>query len=210
MRLAVSGVAGVVLSLGVLSSLQAGSVDAGGLLPGKAEPHHGAVNRLLANLGDQPGVAVGLSYGLLAKQTAGGTPAGAAAPAAVESAPEAAADPEQSRREGALATVDQWAKAWAARDVEGYLGAYSEEFVPGDGQTREAWMRARRQRIAGKHSIRVDLEDISVAPEGEDRLRVSFLQDYHADNYHELATPKSLLLTIEKDGWRIVAETSGR
>jgi hypothetical protein len=39
---------------------------------------------------------------------------------------------------------------------------------------------------------------------------VNFVQDYRADQFIEKGTAKSMLLVLEKNGWRISAEESGR
>jgi hypothetical protein len=123
----------------------------------------------------------------------------AAAPLAspVAVAPEAA----QARE-----LVDAWAKAWSARDVERYLGFYATGFVSEKGLARAAWESGRRKRLASQRVISVAVRDVKVEAQSADRMTVRFVQDYSADTYRELATPKKLLLVREAGTWRIAAE----
>ncbi|PKO85553.1 MAG: hypothetical protein CVU18_19575 [Betaproteobacteria bacterium HGW-Betaproteobacteria-12] len=123
---------------------------------------------------------------------------------------EALADVQAAREEAVLAAIEQWAKAWRSKDVAGYLAAYGEGFQPANGISRDDWARLRQQRIADKRAIQLELRDIEIQAEVADRVRVNFVQDYRADQFVEMGSAKSLLLALEKDGWRIVAEESTR
>lgn len=112
--------------------------------------------------------------------------------------------------EAVLAVIDQWAKAWQSKDVTGYLATYGEDFQPTNGISRDDWAKLRRQRISDKRVIQLELRDIEVQTEGADRMRVNFVQDYRADQFVERGTAKSMVLALEKDGWRILAEESVR
>ena len=214
-RLVVTALVGGLFSLGVLSTLQAAS-DSGGQLPIK-QPAHASGGRLLSGGGNVELAADGLSYAVLtnvpkaaaAKPQAiavattepAGTPADAreAGVAAAEEAPAA-------RAEAVLAALDQWAKAWRSKDVDGYLAAYGEGFAPANGVTRDEWAKLRRQRISDKREIQLELRDIAVQTEAADRVRVRFVQDYRADRFIERGIAKSMVLALEKGGWRILAE----
>lgn len=102
--------------------------------------------------------------------------------------------------------VDAWAKAWSARDVERYLGFYATGFVSEKGLARAAWESGRRKRLASQRVISVAVRDVKVEAQAADRMTVRFVQDYSADTYRELATPKKLLLVREAGAWRIAAE----
>jgi ketosteroid isomerase-like protein len=102
--------------------------------------------------------------------------------------------------------VDAWAKAWSARDVERYLGFYASGFVSEKGLARAAWESGRRKRLASQRVISVAVRDVKVEAQTADRMTVRFVQDYSADTYRELATPKKLLLVREAGAWRIAAE----
>ena len=45
------------------------------------------------------------------------------------------------------ASVQAWAKAWASKDIAGYLATYAADFETPDGLTRTAWEAQRIERI---------------------------------------------------------------
>lgn len=203
---------GALFSLGALSTLQAAS-ESSGHLPVKQSVQGGS-SRWLSGVGTSGFAADALPYALLAS-----TPKPAAAPVAeslspVPDAPEAEtmAHPEvaASSEAAVLAAIDQWAKAWRSKDVAGYLAAYGEGFQADNGLSRDDWARLRQQRISDKREIQLELHDIEVQTEAADRVRVNFVQDYRADRFIEWGTAKSMLLALEKDGWRILAGESVR
>jgi hypothetical protein len=126
-----------------------------------------------------------------------------AAVAAAPLAPPVAVAPDAAE---ARELVDAWAKAWSARDVERYLDFYATGFVSEKGLARAAWESGRRKRLASQRVIGVAVRDVKVEAQTADRMAVRFVQDYSADNYRELATPKKLLLVREAGAWRIAAE----
>lgn len=211
----VNTLAGAMLSMGVLASLQAAS-GSGEHLSGKpAAP--GAGSRLLAGVGADGFAAEALPWAVLANLPKPAAPVNTNEPVAVPENPlpaapgaEALADAQAAREEAVLAALEQWAKAWRSKDVAGYLAAYGEGFQPANGISRDDWARLRQQRIADKRAIQLELRDIEMQAEAADRVRVNFVQDYRADQFVEKGSAKSLLLALEKDGWRILAEESAR
>jgi len=212
-RLMVTALAGGLLSLGALTTLQAASESSGRL---SARPSlHGGSSRLLSGIDPAGFAANALPYAVLAAvPKAAAAPARAAEP--VGTAPDVKAAETPTPREtpavsaeAALTVIDQWAKAWQSKDVAGYLATYGERFHPVNGMSRDEWAKLRRQRIADKRVIQLELRDIKVQTEAEDRVWVNFIQDYRADQFVERGTAKSMLLVLEKDGWRILAEASG-
>ncbi|WP_296508346.1 tetratricopeptide repeat protein [Rhodoferax sp.] len=143
-------------------------------------------------------------------QTPATTPA-----AAPEPAPAVAAAPAQAPKTEAVAAnssskdveaaVRNWAKAWASRDMKGYLGAYSRDFATPGGAKRSEWEEERRQRITSKSKISVKLENLNVSVNGN-KATAKFRQDYKAD---ELAVSSRKVLELVKTGdrWVIVRET---
>ena len=107
----------------------------------------------------------------------------------------------------AQAAVRAWAKAWAAKDMTAYLDAYGKGFVSATKQSRSAWEQERRDRIVGKSSIGVTLENLNVTVHG-DKATAKFLQLYHADTL-SVTSRKTLELVKEGDKWLIVRETTG-
>lgn len=123
-------------------------------------------------------------------------PATAAAPAKPAAA--AAKDPLET-------VVASWARAWSAKDVNGYLAFYAADFSP-SGQTRSAWEGQRRSRISAAKSIDVQVSNLKIDKQGE-RATASFRQVYRSDR-HQSTNNKTLTFAQQDGQWRIVGETS--
>ncbi|MDO9166574.1 MAG: tetratricopeptide repeat protein [Rhodoferax sp.] len=130
-------------------------------------------------------------------------PAIAAAPVAAPAKP-AVSDGSVTEAEAA---VRAWAKAWSAKDVSAYLGAYGKEFTPSTKQSRSAWEEDRRKRIVGKASISVKLDNLTVTVNGNKAV-AKFRQDYRADAL-AVSSRKTLELLKTGDKWLIVKESTG-
>lgn len=117
--------------------------------------------------------------------------------------PETRARDEQDIGQG----IEAWRTAWAKRDIDGYLAAYSLDFAPADGSSRAAWVAARTQKLAQGRPIELQLRQIAIERIDENRFRASFLQDYASGSYRETARPKTLDLVRESGGWKILRET---
>jgi tetratricopeptide (TPR) repeat protein len=107
----------------------------------------------------------------------------------------------------AEAAVLAWAKAWANQDMPAYLGAYGKEFNPPGKQSRDAWEKERRQRIVGKSSISVKLENLSVTVNAN-KANAKFRQDYKS-NALAVSSRKTLDLVKSGNHWLIVRESTG-
>ncbi|MES2264164.1 MAG: tetratricopeptide repeat protein [Pseudomonadota bacterium] len=126
-----------------------------------------------------------------------------AAPAPVAAKPAA----DHADRDEVLGRVSGWAKAWSSQDVDGYLGYYSNDFVPPKGLSRQAWAQERRARIAGKGRIHVAVTAPQVVING-DTARVSFRQTYESDRL-STNSRKTLVMVKQGNKWQIKQETSG-
>jgi len=100
--------------------------------------------------------------------------------------------------------VSNWAAAWSARDVEGYLSFYSSSFELPGALSRAQWESQRRARIANKSSIEVDISNLNVQINGEEAT-AEFDQSYKADKYSDNVR-KTLRLKKEDGRWKIVTE----
>lgn len=129
------------------------------------------------------------------------------APAAV--APEPVAKPAVSDKQtkDVEAAVQAWAKAWAAKDMTAYLGAYGKEFNPPGKVTRSAWEQERRKRIMGKSNITLKLENLTATVTGNKAV-AKFRQDYRANSL-SVSSRKTLDLVKVGDQWLIVKESTG-
>jgi hypothetical protein len=105
--------------------------------------------------------------------------------------------------------VEGWRQAWAQRDVEAYLGYYSQQFVPANGQTISAWRKARQQNLSSRSSIQVGIKDVRVERIDDDRIQATFFQDYASDTYQESARPKTLMFERADKKWLISGERQG-
>ena len=103
--------------------------------------------------------------------------------------------------------VQAWAKAWAAKDIAVYLGAYGKEFDPAGNQSRAAWEADRRSRIVGKNSISVKLDNVNVTVNGSQAV-AKFRQDYRSGTL-AVSSRKTLELVKTGNRWLIIKESTG-
>jgi tetratricopeptide (TPR) repeat protein len=120
------------------------------------------------------------------------------APAAKPAAAAGSADAE--------AAVRAWAKAWSQRDMAAYYAAYSPEFK-GQAASRKAWEQDRRDRIATRKQINVELRDLQVSVDG-DRATAKFRQVYSSDTL-SANSRKTLQLARVGGRWLIRQESVG-
>lgn len=106
----------------------------------------------------------------------------------------------------AEAAVRAWAKAWSQRDMAAYYAAYSPEFK-GQAASRKAWEQDRRDRIATRKQITVELRDLQVRADG-DRATAKFRQIYSSDTL-SANSRKTLQLARVGGRWLIRQESVG-
>jgi tetratricopeptide (TPR) repeat protein len=133
-------------------------------------------------------------------------PAPVAVPTPVAPAPSPVESKIEAREREVESAVRAWAKAWSAKDMDGYIGAYARDFDGGKGN-RKAWEQERRERINGKRSISVKISDLNVKIEGN-KATARFRQDYRADSLN-VSSGKRLDLVRNGNEWVIVKENSG-
>ncbi|MDB5839205.1 MAG: tetratricopeptide repeat protein, partial [Herminiimonas sp.] len=112
--------------------------------------------------------------------------------------------PEQA---AVLAAVSGWAKAWSAKDVNGYLAYYASDFDTPKGVSRKAWSEEREARIVGKGRIDVTVESPQVAVDGN-TATVKFRQIYLSDRLTAKGR-KTLVLVKQRGKWQIQQERTG-
>ncbi|MBF0212045.1 MAG: tetratricopeptide repeat protein [Magnetococcales bacterium] len=115
------------------------------------------------------------------------------------------ADPE-SQNHVKQAVLD-WAAAWSAKNIDGYVDAYSANFQPigKNIKTREAWEKNRREVIGKAGAIHIDVSDLQITMLNDNRAQATFQQNYTAKNYRD-RVKKTLSLEHEPQGWKIVRE----
>lgn len=104
-------------------------------------------------------------------------------------------------------TINAWAKAWAAKDVAGYLSFYAPNFETPNGIARGAWQVQRRERIEAPTSISVSVKMTKVTTTGNEAVAV-FRQTYRSDKVSSSNT-KTLKLVKSGDRWLIRSERAG-
>ena len=105
------------------------------------------------------------------------------------------------------AAIEEWARAWSAKDVKGYLAAYAPDFEVPDGLKRAAWEKQRAERIERPKSIEVGVKVQSIQVSGNEATAV-FRQSYKSDTLKSNNT-KTLKLVKAGDRWLIKQERAG-
>lgn len=106
-----------------------------------------------------------------------------------------------------LAAVESWAKAWTDQNMAGYLGAYSTEFETPGKMSRANWEKMREQRIVGKETIRVVVENPLITITGNEAV-VKFKQSYFSNRLNNVSN-KTLTMKQEGGTWKITSERVG-
>jgi ketosteroid isomerase-like protein len=130
-------------------------------------------------------------------------PEKAAAAAKATPKAEAARSPDE-----VLKAVNGWAQAWSGNDVDGYLAHYASDFQTPKGESRAKWESERKTRIAKPRKIQVLIESPKVVFTENDRVRVTFRQNYRSDTLTTAST-KTLVMVKAGDRWLIQQEKVG-
>jgi tetratricopeptide (TPR) repeat protein len=102
--------------------------------------------------------------------------------------------------------VSNWAQAWSAANIKDYLDAYSSRFKPDDGKSFVEWENSRRVRLQTAGTTQVTVQNLHIYIDtAQQQAVVEFLQSYTSNTYSD-RTVKQLLLTLEGNNWRILAE----
>jgi tetratricopeptide (TPR) repeat protein len=108
-----------------------------------------------------------------------------------------------------LDTVNGWAKAWSAKNVDAYLAYYARDFKTPGGEARADWEKARRARISAPKTIAVTVDAPRVNVAGDSQASVTFRQGYQSDRIKSTTTTKTLVLAKSDGRWRIQQERVG-
>lgn len=104
-------------------------------------------------------------------------------------------------------TLQGWASAWSAQEVDLYLSFYAPEFKPGKNLRRGDWAKQRRLRLRKPEWVKVTLDNIQIEAIENNRVSARFVQEYQSDRYNDI-THKEILLQPSPEGWRILAESA--
>ena len=111
-------------------------------------------------------------------------------------------------REIILKLVEQWARAWSAKDTKAYFSLYSHNFKTPQGETVKQWKSQRRARINNKDQIDVQIFSPSVTIAGN-FATVNFQQSYSSGKL-SLNERKTLTFIKYDDIWKISKEQIDR
>ncbi len=106
-----------------------------------------------------------------------------------------------------LRTVNAWAAAWSARNVNKYLSFYAADFKVPEGGSRAAWEAVRRERISKPKSIQVGISGAAVEFIDGNHATVRFHQSYRA-SHMKTSGNKTLLMVKSGGSWLIQEERS--
>ncbi|NWG38908.1 MAG: tetratricopeptide repeat protein [Hydrogenophilaceae bacterium] len=112
-----------------------------------------------------------------------------------------------SDKDDVIMAIQSWAKAWSAKDVDGYLGHYAPDFSP-SSMSRSEWASQRRERILAPKNISVSANDIQIVKSTGNRATVRFKQAYESDRMKS-TSGKTMELGLIDGKWLILRE-SGR
>ena len=100
--------------------------------------------------------------------------------------------------------LTDWAAAWSAKDIEAYLGFYSQDF---SAQGSRAQWEAQRRRLIGKPGpIAIKIDAIKASPQGSDVI-TTFEQTY-ASSHHRDKGIKTLTWRLQDKQWVIIKESN--
>lgn len=102
--------------------------------------------------------------------------------------------------------VNEWAQAWANKDLNRYFASYADDFKPAKGQDYKAWEKQRRERINAPSKISIELNNLVVTANEGNTAKARFKQIYQADKRSAIRTSKTLLLKKSGDNWLITEE----
>ncbi len=100
--------------------------------------------------------------------------------------------------------IASWEKAWEEKDLETYMFCYDARFRS-RGMDLEAWKKHRQRLNLKYRSVNVDVMDLSIVQVSKWTAKVSFKQNYKADEYQDFGL-KNLLLVKRGKNWKIKEE----
>jgi len=115
---------------------------------------------------------------------------------------------QQQEREEFLSRVDSWRSRWSAKDTDGYLAFYGEDFTV-SGMNLAEFAAHKRRVNAGKKFIEVQLSEISLYryPGGDAPLMLAeFTMDYRSDNYRTHGRKQQFWKQDAEGVWKIFRE----
>lgn len=115
----------------------------------------------------------------------------------------------ENQEQAVMDAVNAWAEAWAAQNVERYLGSYAKDFKTPNGESRKQWESTRRERVSRPAKISVSLKNMVVKMESDTTAKVTFRQIYKATGL-DANSNKTLNMVKEGSRWLIKQERVGK
>ena len=97
-----------------------------------------------------------------------------------------------------------WKEAWEKEELKTYIAYYDSNFRS-RGMDLAAWEKHREQLNDKYRSIQVDIQDLIIVPGPGQTVKVSFKQDYSADEYRDYGL-KKMNLVKKGEYWKIKNE----
>lgn len=119
----------------------------------------------------------------------------------------AAVEPGAAQQRAIALALKAWSDAWASRNVQGYIDAYSATYVPAKDVSHQAWIAQRRARIAAAKKIDFDITDIKIVIRDQKRASTTFRQSYRSSSNQDMVQ-KTLEWEEIGGRWLIVNETA--
>lgn len=112
----------------------------------------------------------------------------------------------KSTNEDISNAVTAWSKAWSSKNVNDYLSSYSDNFKTPKGESRKAWEEQRREHLNSSEPISLDISNLKIKMDMEDKATVSFNQSYKAGKSATVSTHKVLKMRNVDGKWLIEQE----
>ena len=105
--------------------------------------------------------------------------------------------------------VEGWRARWSAKDTDGYLAYYADDFET-EGMAKPAFSAHKHRVNAGKKFIDVQLDDVDLFryPGGDGLMLARFTQRYRSDNFVMTAEKEQFWRRRADGRWEIVKEAS--
>jgi len=112
----------------------------------------------------------------------------------------------KTSQQAVLEALEIWRSAWAAKNIEGYYGAYADDYVPGGKfASLAAWKNYKAGVIGNKKFIKVIVSDVQLDMQSSVDVQVNFRQEFSSDRY--VGDDKKFLKFKKlNDVWKIIEE----
>ena len=100
--------------------------------------------------------------------------------------------------------IAAWKKAWESRNIDDYIAFYDDSFKEG-GMNRDGWKKDKQRKFSRLTVVSVEMENMEISVQDDERIEVTFLQRYRGNNYRDTGVKTMRIVNTDK-GLRIVSE----